>query len=76
MMSIMSNTNYLQSQIKKVSREEYEEFDRNWAFNALKGLRYGQLFCNKFDIPGGTPLFYFKDVQTCKDWIEHNYLEK
>lgn len=77
--SIMTHQNYLEnSPVKKnyITLGEYEEFKKQYLIDVFKGLRYGQSFCNYFNIPNGTPLYYFRDHNTCEDWIIDNYLEK
>ena len=59
-----------------VTVEQYERFKEHYVFDALRDLRYGQSFCNYFNIPNGTPLFYFRDHITCEKWITDNYLAK
>lgn len=79
MVSIIGQSNYLDSsELKKnwITYEEYEQFQRQYVIDALKGLRYGQSFCNYFNIPNGTPLFYFRDHNRCEEWIKQNYLVK
>ena len=58
-----------------VSREDYEKFEYYYIFDALKGDRFGQAFCKKFGISTASPLYYFEDMNTCKNWIEKNYIK-
>jgi hypothetical protein len=76
MITIMSQSNYLETQSERpyITREQYEEFKHQYIFDVLKDLRYGQAFCNYFNIQNGTPLFYFRDMATCERWIEDNYI--
>ena len=40
----------LQKMKKTVSRQEYEVFCNEFIFESLKGLTFGQAFCERFDI--------------------------
>lgn len=53
-----------------VSVEDYEAWRYGYLFDALQNLRYGQSFCNAFDITDNV-LFYEKD----RDWAD-NYIRK
>lgn len=73
MESMVSIINELPKQ--QVSKIKYEDFKKHWVFYALNGKRYGQAFCEHFEIPRGTPLYYFRDNKLCEKWIEDNYIE-
>lgn len=75
MNSTVNQSNYFGSNERTyVTKQEYEEFKRQYIFDALRDLRFGQAFCNYFNIPNGTPLFYFKDMEMCERWIKDNYI--
>jgi hypothetical protein len=54
----------------------YADFERYWLMYYISGKRYGEAFCEHFHIGTATPLYYFKDADICKRWINDNYLEK
>lgn len=62
----------------RISREEYEEFKREYIIDVLAGKRYGQAFCERFissELQRASTLYYFKDIEVCERWIEENYLD-
>lgn len=71
-----SMVNTLQDSAHKVivNLEQYQEFQKCWIFTALEGKRFGQAFCEHFNIPMGTPLYFFKDNNISERWIKDNYL--
>jgi hypothetical protein len=76
---MINQTNYFSGSDvvrNNITLEQYEEFKKYYVFDALRDIRYGQSFCNYFNIPDGTPLFYFKDHMICEKWITDNYLVK
>jgi hypothetical protein len=58
-----------------VSQDQYYEWRRLSVFDALKGLRYGQSFCNTFDVTDNL-LFYARDWAEADCRIRTLYLEK
>jgi hypothetical protein len=58
---------------KRVTSQSLEEFEKQWVFDALKGYRYGQSFCEYFGISNASPLYYFQDTNISKRWIKYNY---
>jgi hypothetical protein len=56
-----------------VSRADYEQWRREVVFDALQGLRYGQSFCNRFDITDNI-LFYERDPEWANVYIRQNYV--
>ena len=43
------HNNYV-ADVPKISRYKYYKWRKAYVFDALKGLRYGQSFCNRFAI--------------------------
>ncbi len=56
-----------------VSRVDYEQWRLEFVFDALQGLRYGQSFCNRFDITDNV-LFYERDLEWADTYIRAHYL--
>lgn len=56
----------------KVTREQYEEFRKQYVVYALADKRYGQAFCEHFNFR--SILYYFKDREICESWIKSNHL--
>ena len=59
-----------------ITLEQYALFEREWIIYILKDYRYGQAFCEFFEIGNATPLYHFNDDDISKRWIENNYLVK
>jgi hypothetical protein len=58
-----------------ITEAEYSEWKRAFTFEGIKGLRYGQSFCNHFDITDYV-LFYMLDWDKADQHIRKLYLEK
>lgn len=63
-------------QRRKISQSEYDQFEYVCCIYILKGLRYGEAFCEHFKLGNATPLYHFNDQQISRRWIADNYLEK
>lgn len=59
-----------------ITQDQYQEFQLYYIIDVLKGKRYGQAFCDRFNIPQGTPLYFFNSQNICDRWIRDNYLVK
>lgn len=57
-----------------VDAEEYQAWRHGYLFDALQNLRYGQSFCNAFDITDNV-LFYEKDRDWADDYIQKHYVK-
>jgi hypothetical protein len=58
----------------KITSSEYTAWSSGFLFDALKHQRYGQSFCNKFDIRDNI-LFYTNQVEFADRYIKKNYVE-
>jgi len=58
-----------------ITEADYSEWKRAFTFEGIKGLRYGQSFCNHFDITDYV-LFYKTDWASADQHIRTVYLEK
>ena len=58
-----------------ITEADYSEWKRAFTFEGIKGLRYGQSFCNHFDITDYV-LFYKSDWASADQHIRMMYLEK
>lgn len=56
-----------------VSHAEYLAWQHGFVFEALQGLRYGQSFCNHFDITDNI-LFYERDPEWSDVYIRSHYV--
>lgn len=60
--------------VKTISRAEYETWRNEYVMDALQGLRYGQSFCNRFNITDNI-LFYERDVEFADRYIHSCYVD-
>jgi hypothetical protein len=61
--------------IKTVSFREYEQWQELYTWDAIQDQRYGQSFCNHFDITDHR-LFYERDWVRCDIMIRREYIER
>lgn len=59
--------------LSRITQSEYQQWRREFCFDALKNMRYGQSFCNHFNITDYR-IFYDSDVERCdqlivRDWV-------
>ena len=57
-----------------VSADQYQTWRQGYVFDALQNLRYGQSFCNAFDIPDNV-LFYERDAAWADMYIQQHYVK-
>lgn len=76
MVDIFTNmgSNHKLQRVNRVSQEQYQQWRREYCFEALRGQRYGQSFCNHFGITDHR-IFYDSDVARCdrlilSDWVD------
>jgi hypothetical protein len=58
-----------------VTEAAYEAWRLNFTFDGIRGMRYGQSFCNHFDITDYV-LYYKIDWESADQHIRMVYLEK
>lgn len=58
---------------RKISPAEFQEWHNGYVFDALKNQRYGQSFCNRFNITDNI-LFYERDSGFAYRYITANYI--
>ena len=61
------------SDIKKISMEQYEIWKKDAVFDGLRGLRYGQSFCNSFGIQDNILFFTMNHVEA-DEYIRKLYI--
>lgn len=59
----------------KITKEQYDEWKKQYVFDALRDCRLGQSFCEYFGISNASPLYHFKSNSFCEQWISDNYIE-
>jgi len=66
-------TNCAPTRQSRVSLVEYTEWKQSYIFDRLRGLRFGQSFCNHFNITDNR-IYYDSNAVRCeqlivKDWV-------
>jgi hypothetical protein len=61
------------SEPKRISQEQYEIWKKDAVFDGLRGLRYGQSFCNSFDITDNILFFTLNHVDA-DEYIRRLYI--
>ena len=56
-----------------VTQQQYQEWQQQYSFDGLKTQRYGQSFCNHFDITDNI-LFYSRDHEYADHYIRKTYV--
>ena len=57
-----------------VSADQYQTWRQGYVFDALQNLRYGQSFCNAFDIADNV-LFHERDADWADMYIQQHYVK-
>ena len=58
---------------KKITQEQLDKFEECWTLYLLGDRRYGQAFCEHFNLNIHTPLYHFNDEVIARRWIIENY---
>jgi hypothetical protein len=56
-----------------VESVDYQQWQQESVFDLLRGVRYGQSFCNRFDITDNI-LFYERDPEWADVYIRKTYI--
>jgi hypothetical protein len=56
-----------------VESVDYQQWRQEAVFDLLRGIRYGQSFCNRFDITDNI-LFYERDPEWADVYIRKTYI--
>jgi hypothetical protein len=56
-----------------VKSADYQQWRQEVVFDMLRGVRYGQSFCNRFDITDNI-LFYERDPEWADVYIRKTYI--
>lgn len=59
---------------KKITFKQYQDWQRNFTWDGLLGMRYGASFCKHFDIPDRV-LKYYTSVCEADRYIRAHYLD-
>jgi hypothetical protein len=59
-----------------IKKETFEQWKQTFTFDALHGLRYGQSFCNTFNITDNLLYYNLWSVDQTNKYIEKNYVAR
>lgn len=57
-----------------ITQKQYDQWHYEYIFDALDNVRFGESFCNHFNIIDYI-LAYTLDIQYCKDYIKKIYIK-
>ena len=59
----------------RIDREEYEQWRKDFIWEALHGMRYGQSFCNRFGLHDNHLFYNTGDVAWADQYIRETYID-
>lgn len=59
---------------KPIDQDDYEQWKKDFIWEALHGQRYGQSFCNRFGITDNHLYYAAGDIAWCDKYIRKTYL--
>ena len=71
--SIVTNISTRKTEPKRITMEEYENWQKNALFDGLRGIRFGQSFCHSFDIQDNILFFTLNHVDA-DEYIRKLYI--
>ena len=74
---MIDENNNTQLAIGPITPEDFELWKRDYTWDALHGIRYGQSFCNHFGIIDNI-LYYtkFDTIEDCNNYINKTYVAR
>ena len=57
-----------------INRGDYDQWRKDYIWEALHGIRYGQSFCNHFGITDNHLYYASGDIAWCDKYIKKTYL--
>jgi hypothetical protein len=61
---------------KSITVADYDQWKRDFIWEALHGIRYGQSFCNHFGIKDNHLYYAPGDIAWCDSYIRKNYIDR
>ena len=58
-----------------ISQEDFELWQQDFTWDALHGLRYGQSFCNRFNISNNLIYYSTWPPEQMEDYIRKHYID-
>ena len=60
----------------KISQEEFNDWREYYIWDALHGVRYGQSFCNRFNITDHVLFYVISESKEADIYIEKHYIDR
>jgi hypothetical protein len=57
----------------RIDNREFTRWKKHYTFDALKGMKYGQSFCEYFDVTDYI-LYYTREPNRCDKYIRKTYI--
>jgi hypothetical protein len=73
---MIDENNNKQLAISPISPEDFELWKRDYTWDALHGIRYGQSFCNHFGITDNILFYTFDDPAKADLYIKKHYIAR
>ena len=61
---------------KTVDQDDYEQWRKDFIWEALHGIRYGQSFCNHFGITDNHLYYNTGSIEWADDYIRKQYIAR
>ena len=71
---IEQKTQDYKDNMEPLTEENFAAWRKTYLMDALMGLRYGQSFCNHFNVEDYI-LYYMRDAASAHQYIKENYLQ-
>ena len=72
--SILEQVTKKDTSFTKISIQEYEDWKKSYIMEGLQGKRFGQSFCNHFQV-NDYILFYLRGADRCDKHIKKYYIK-
>lgn len=59
-----------------ISQEDFEIWQKDYTWDALHGLRYGQSFCNRFGVSDNLLYYTTWPVEQIDEYLKRTYVER
>ena len=61
---------------KTINQDDYEQWRKDFIWEALHGIRYGQSFCNHFGITDNHLYYNTGSIEWANDYIRKQYIAR
>ena len=74
---MINENNHTELTRNPITKEDFELWKKDYTWDALHGIRYGQSFCNRFNVIDNI-LYYtrFPTIDECDQYIRKTYIAR